>query len=135
MEIGKRLKSARAKTGLTQEQVAEEIKVSRQTISNWENERSYPDILSVIRLSDLYHISLDELLKGDEEMIKHLDESTNVVKSNKKLVCAVAVNILLMILITVFNQAISGNGYLVLGSMALLTVSVCTLFYQIVKRI
>lgn len=85
MEIGKKLKSARSKAGLTQETVAIEIHVSRQTISNWENEKSYPDIISIITLSDLYKVSLDELIKGDDAIIKHLEDSTNVVKSNKKL--------------------------------------------------
>ena len=61
MEIGKQLKEAREKSSLTQEQVAEKVFVSRQTISNWENEKSYPDIVSIIKLSDLYSISLDEL--------------------------------------------------------------------------
>lgn len=56
MEIGSKLKNARINSGLTQEQVAEKIQVSRQTISNWENEKSYPDIISVINLSDLYNI-------------------------------------------------------------------------------
>lgn len=53
MEIGKKLKDARIKAELTQENVAEKISVSRQTISNWENEKFYPDIISVIKLSDL----------------------------------------------------------------------------------
>ena len=83
MEIGKKLKNARIEAGLTQEKAAEKIDVSRQTISNWENEKSYPDIISVIALSDLYSVSLDELLKGDQKMAEHLEESTNVVKSNK----------------------------------------------------
>lgn len=83
MEIGKKLKNARVQSGMTQENVAEKINVSRQTISNWENEKSYPDIISVIELSNLYSISLDVLLKGDEKMIEHLEESTNVVKATK----------------------------------------------------
>ena len=61
MEIGQKLKDARVHSGLTQEVVAEKINVSRQTISNWENEKSYPDIISVIELSNLYCISLDDL--------------------------------------------------------------------------
>ena len=85
MEIGTKLKNARAKSGLTQEKVAEEIGVSRQSMSNWENGRSYPDIISVIKLSDLYSVSLDELLKEDKKMIDHLDESTNTVKSRRRL--------------------------------------------------
>ena len=58
MEIEKRLKAARVNAGLTQEQVAGKIMVSRQTISNWENGKSLPDIVSIINLSDLYQISL-----------------------------------------------------------------------------
>lgn len=61
MEIEKKLKEARTNVGLTQEQVAEKIMVSRQTISNWENGKSLPDIVSILNLSDLYQISLDEL--------------------------------------------------------------------------
>lgn len=85
MEIGTKLKNARNKAELTQEEIAEKIGVSRQTISNWENNKSYPDIISVIKLSDIYSISLDALLKEDENMIKHLDESTNIVKSKNRL--------------------------------------------------
>ena len=44
----------------------------------------FPDIVNVIKLSDLYNISLDQLLKGDEAMIEHLEKSTNIVKSNEK---------------------------------------------------
>ena len=83
MEIGEKLREARVAAGQTQEKVAETIGVSRQTISNWENNRSYPDIISVLSLSDLYHVSLDTLLKEDQGMIAHLEESTNVVKSRR----------------------------------------------------
>ena len=60
MEIGKKLKEARLNRDLTQEVIAEKLNVSRQTISNWENEKSYPDIISVIELSNRYSISLDD---------------------------------------------------------------------------
>lgn len=85
MEIGSRLKKARTELGLTQEKVAEEIGVSRQSVSNWENNRSYPDIVSVIKLSDLYSVSLDELLKEDKNMIRHLTETTNAEENKKRL--------------------------------------------------
>ena len=84
-DIGSKIKAARLEKKLTQEQVAEILGVSRQTISNWENEKSYPDIISVIKMSDCYEVSLDYLLKGeqkDQKMAEHLEESTNVVKSN-----------------------------------------------------
>lgn len=88
MEIGSKIKKSRIDAKLTQEQAAEALGISRQTISNWENEKSYPDIVSVLKMSDLYGVSLDYLLKGDSPMKNYLDyieESTNVVKSKVKL--------------------------------------------------
>lgn len=111
MEIGKKLKNARVQSGMTQENVAEKINVSRQTISNWENEKSYPDIISVIELSNLYSISLDVLLKGDEKMIEHLEESTNVVKSNQKMIWAIIVNIIVVALLITLNMFIINFAY------------------------
>lgn len=88
MEIGAMIRNARRKANLSQEQAAETLGVSRQTVSNWENGKSYPDILSIIRMSDLYSVSLDRLLK-EEDSVKqtykeYLEESTNVVKSNER---------------------------------------------------
>lgn len=85
MSIGEKLKQARAKANLTQEIIAEKVGVSRQTVSNWENGKSYPDIASIIILSDVYNQTLDSLLKGDSEIMKHLKESTDTTKSNKQL--------------------------------------------------
>lgn len=135
MEIGKKLKTAREKTGWTQEKVAEEIHVSRQTISNWENEKSCPDIVSVIKLSDLYSISLDELLKGDVRMIEHLEESTNTVNSNKKLLLAIGLNGLLLLLFILCNGIIANNRYLIIGSIAVGVISTSALFYQIIRKL
>ena len=59
--------------------------MSRQTVSNWENDRSYPDIAGVLALAKLYGLSLDELLREDEGMLRHLEESTNIVKSKRTL--------------------------------------------------
>lgn len=88
MDIGTKIKAARAETKLTQEQAAEALGVSRQTMSNWENGRTYPDIVSVVKMSDLYNISLDRLLKEEKPMqdyLDYLEESTNDVKSREKL--------------------------------------------------
>lgn len=134
MEIGDKLKKARTFSKLTQEMVAEQLQVSRQTISNWENEKSYPDIISIIKLSDLYQISLDELLKGDSKMIQHLEESTDTVNSNKKLVIAIGVNVFFLILFTLFNGMIAKNNYLIMGSASIGIVSTCFLFNQIIKK-
>lgn len=135
MEIGKKLKNARIEAGLTQEKAAEKIDVSRQTISNWENEKSYPDIISVIALSDLYSASLDELLKGDQKMAEHLEESTNVVKSNKKLTGAILLNIILMILLIALNMLLPEGTYYLVIVFCVVIMSSSALLYQIIKRI
>lgn len=135
MEIGKKLKNARIEAGLTQEKAAEKIDVSRQTISNWENEKSYPDIISVIALSDLYSVSLDELLKGDQKMAEHLEESTNVVKSNKKLTGAILLNIILMILLSALNMLLPEGTYYLVIVFCVVIMSSSALLYQIIKRI
>lgn len=134
MDIGTKLKTARLKAKLTQEKAAEAIGVSRQTISNWENEKSYPDIVSVISLSDLYGISLDELLKGDRKMIEHLNESTNVVSSSRKLILAAGANIVLLILFILFNGFITRNPYLIAVCASLGIAGSCALFYQIIRK-
>lgn len=81
MDIGQKLKEKRADAGLSQEEFAKAMGVSRQTVSSWENNRSYPDIGSLLKLSDLYGTSLDELLKEDPEMRKHME--TNSEQSRK----------------------------------------------------
>ena len=70
MEISKQIKKHRLDAELSQEELAEKIFVTRQTISNWENNRSYPDINSLILLSNFFDISLDILVKGDLEEMK-----------------------------------------------------------------
>lgn len=70
MEIGKQIRKYRSEAGLSQEMLAEKIYVSRQTISNWENDKNYPDINSLLRLSEIFHVSIDILIKGDVEKMK-----------------------------------------------------------------
>ena len=76
MELGKRLKEYRARLGMTQDDLAERLYVTRQTVSCWENDKSYPDIHSLLMLSDLFGVSLDTLVKGDIEIMKEkIDEA------------------------------------------------------------
>lgn len=135
MMLGQKLKEARIESGLSQENVAEKINVSRQTISNWENEKTYPDIISVIKLSDLYSISLDTLLKGDQKMVEHLEESTNVVESNKKLIGSFILNIVLIILMPILSIFIPNNQYYLVGMFSLVIISTAVLMYQMISKI
>ena len=82
MEIGNQIKKFRGKLNWSQETLAEKAFVSRQTISNWENDKSYPDIHSLLLLGKLFNISLDELVKGDVESMKKEIEKNDVKKFN-----------------------------------------------------
>ena len=70
MELGNQIKRYRKERSLSQDALAEKVYVSRQTISNWENDKSYPDINSLMLLCDTFEISLDQLVKGDVETMK-----------------------------------------------------------------
>lgn len=101
MDIGAKLRAARQKSAMTQEQAAEQLGVSRQTVSNWENNRTYPDIISVVRMSDLYAISLDALLKEEEKTMsdytEYLAQQTDTVQSKKRLTKTIQIGIYLVV--------------------------------------
>ena len=74
MELSRQIKKYRTQANLSQEELAEKIFVSRQTISNWENDKNYPDIKSLVLMSEVFRVSLDNLIKGDlEKMKKEID--------------------------------------------------------------
>ena len=68
MNLGQQLKASRQARQVTQAQIAKDLSVSRKTISSWENERSYPDLAMLIRLSEYFDLSIDQLLKEDGKM-------------------------------------------------------------------
>ena len=70
MELGQQLKAHRKELGISQDELAEKIFVSRQSISNWENNKTYPDIHTLLLLAETFGVSLDELIKGDVEEMK-----------------------------------------------------------------
>ena len=74
MTFGNHLKNVRLQKNLTQDQVAKDFFVTRQTISSWKNEKTYPDITNLINLSDYYHISLDTLLKEAAGLRDYLEK-------------------------------------------------------------
>lgn len=76
MDIGIRLKLARQKANLTQIEAAESLNVSRQTISNWETGKTYPELSAVVKMSEIYNLTLDELLKENTDYIRYINNST-----------------------------------------------------------
>lgn len=76
-------KKHRQEVQLSQEKLADRVYVSRQTISNWENDKSYPDVNSLVLLSEIFQISLDNLIKGDIEVMKDVIQKEEIVKMNR----------------------------------------------------
>lgn len=103
MEIGKKIKQRRNELGITQEDLAETINVSRSTVSNWEIGRNYPDIQTIVSLSDELEISLDELLKGDKIVVEKITEDTQVRKKNKWVIRFLLVLVVLLSILLVWN--------------------------------
>ena len=82
MELGKQIRKYRQEAQLSQEDLSSRVYVSRQTISNWENDKSYPDVSSLVLLSEIFQISLDELIKGDIETMKEVIKKEEIEKMN-----------------------------------------------------
>ena len=83
MELGNQIKKHRQKTQLSQEELANRVYVSRQTISNWENDKSYPDVNSLVLLSEIFQVSLDTLVKGDIDIMKEVIQKEEIAKMNR----------------------------------------------------
>lgn len=83
MQLGQTIKGIRKENNLTQEGFAELFHVTRQTVSNWENEKSYPDLLTLIAISDKFNISLDKMLKEEVKMTEKLNKEIKWAKHMK----------------------------------------------------
>lgn len=95
MEIGNRIKSLRARAGMSQEDLAGRIYVSRQTIGSWENDKTYPDVQSLLLLSEIFDVTVDSLIKEDVmTMTKTIDSD---VRTMKQMAWVMVVFLLLMI--------------------------------------
>lgn len=104
MKIGPALKDGREANHLTQEIVSEKLFVTRQTISNWETNRSYPDLDRLVQLCDLYHLSLDDILRGDSDIMEHFKEQEKL-SNRTRLIIQVSywLNIILLIVTLVMT--------------------------------
>ncbi|MCQ2567842.1 MAG: helix-turn-helix domain-containing protein [Mogibacterium sp.] len=97
MELGKRIAEIRKEHNLTQEGLAEICSVTRQTISNWENGKSYPDLETLVLISDTFGVSLDAMLKGDRKMVSEITkEQKQGRNSTIKMIAAVVIAIVII---------------------------------------
>lgn len=83
MEVQNQIKKYRLASNLSQEDLAEKVFVTRQTISNWETGKNYPDLNSLVRLSTLFGVSLDILVKGDLQEMKAQIQTEDIRKFNR----------------------------------------------------
>ncbi|MCI1975292.1 MAG: helix-turn-helix domain-containing protein [Limosilactobacillus sp.] len=99
MNFAQKMKSYRQKNNWTQQEVAGRLDVSRKTISSWENSRSYPDIFMLVQISDLYRVSLDDLLREDHEMIDNYKQEHEMNKKEQRFfIVSYGVNVIISIM-------------------------------------
>ena len=135
MDLGKKIMTMRNEKNLSQEQLAEKLNVTRQTISNWENGKFYPDIDSLVNLSKFFNVSLDVLLSYDDKVLDYLKDSTDIVKSNKNILYAVLLNILLIIAFIIVGIIFNESASIITIIFTVSIISFSFLFYQIIKKI
>lgn len=121
--LGEILKEQRKERGLTQQAVSDELHISRQTLSNWENGKNYPDIPMLVQLSEYYSLSLDYMLKGDP---KYMDRIQKSIDNNKQIsilkTYAIGV-ILLSILLGIIQQNIFTGLFAFAGTTFMLIIA------------
>ena len=112
MDFGEQIKNIRQKEKLTQEQFAMKLNVSRQAVSNWENNKNLPDIGMLILMSDVFQISLDYLIKGENEMNnmteKVIKDGSETRRAKYNMVCSIIGSFLILIgIILLFVKGLS----------------------------
>lgn len=123
MELNAQIKKYRTELQLSQEELAEKVFVTRQTISNWETGKSYPDIHSLLLLSSCFHVSLDQLVKGDIETMKEIINGYDIqeFKRNSRLFGALFIGLIVFAPIVIWWDKWYGTvlyGLLLIATMA-----------------
>ena len=132
MELGSRIKTEREKLNMSQDELAGKMNISRQSVSKWETGSSYPDIEKILKLSEIFHLSLDELVKGD----KNFQE--NLIKEGKHSMSGVTILGFVLIALGVITCIWGGGQYPVnlmspdfmsflVGGLVLLTIGIAVI--------
>lgn len=100
LKIGEKLKQGRMDNNLTQEDVSKILNVSRSTVSSWEVNRTYPDLEILVTLSDLYEISLDNMLREDNQMVKTMAKELKKSSKRKRINIALLIILIPVLLLT-----------------------------------
>ena len=132
MELGKRIYDLRVKSGLSQDKLAELLDVSRQSISKWENNLAVPDLDKIVKLSNIFDISLDELIKGEVVKTNDIDPNTTnhqhfFTKSQTIGMILLVVSLFIILVFTLVNA-------LALGLLISIPLFVCSIICFVTKR-
>lgn len=131
MELQERLVSLRNQSQLSQEALAEKLYVSRQTISNWERGKTYPDINSLLLIAAYFDVSLDYLIKGDVDMMRKQVDKKRIVQ----MLLLLALSSFLLGLIGNALQQFTGRNERLLGSLFLIVyLALLFLFLKLLKK-
>ncbi len=126
MQIGEKIKIIRENKKISQENMAKSLHVSYQAISNWERGKSYPDISNIIMISDLYNISLDELIREDKNykdilLEKKVSGIVDTILNAIFFLCAVTI----LIYMIIENKLTSENSfYIILAILVIIHTSI-----------
>ena len=134
MDISEKLKRCRTDKSLTQAQVAEKLHVSRKTISGWENGHSYPDINSFVKLSDLYGISLDLLLRDDRVLSYYKEQNKKNLQIHNIAKRSYIFNFALWLLSYVEFFRIAGIHFLLIPTLLAINIMIFMSYYDNWKK-
>ncbi len=126
MEVSKQIKKYRNENGLSQDELAKRVFVSRQTISSWENDKSYPDVKSLLILSNIFEVTLDVLVKGDVEDMKKIIEQSDIKRFKKE---ARISTIFLVFIILLAGPLIYNLGFI--GLVIYLLIGAVGIYYNV----
>ena len=135
MSLGERLYELRKKKGLSQEEVAEKLNVTRQSVSKWETDESKPDFDKIVPICELYEISTNELLNGtkEEKEEKEVEVINNDNKKKRAIIISTAVFLYFAALIWIVVSEVAFNlneGFMVGGFFLICAIATCLLIYQ-----
>ena len=109
MELGRIIKKSRKELNMTQQEGAEKLNISRQTLSNWEIGKNYPDVFMLLKLADFYSLSLDTMLRGDESLMKKIESDAKQLHFFKELPFYLIIDIFLVVFSFVLLFLIKGS--------------------------
>ena len=126
MNIGEKIFELRRKKGLSQEEAADKLNVTRQTISKWETNQSNPDFDKIIPICELYNITSDELLTGKKNVNSNEFNNDSLRKKNAKVVSGCVLLYIMSLVITIINEEVLNINSSLTGAIFLFIVAIST---------